>query len=407
MAVNLHIPENDQIFAVAGVDIGTSHAGIKNKHNKDLTVFRFSPGTQVAGVFTRNRFRAAPVQICENSLRCGNDIRALLINTGNANAGTGIDGVERALQTRKALALELGLTAEQVLPFSTGVIMQALPHEKIIKAIPAAVKDLNAHHWFEAAHSIMTTDTLPKISSRQFTLNGRVITITGISKGAGMIKPNMATMLSFVATDAEIDCELLKQMTTEIANQSFNRITVDGDTSTNDSFIIAATAQSGLEITPQAPYFQEFKQHLLDICLDLAKKIIRDAEGATKLITLHVTDAGNQDEALKVAYAIAHSPLVKTAFYASDANLGRILAAIGYAGIDDLDPNTIKLWIGDVLVSSQGGLQPDYTEDSIHHLMQANEIDVTVSLGRGHHTEIVYTCDLSHEYISINADYRT
>lgn len=407
MAVNFHIPSPENIHAVPGVEIGIASAGIKKAGNRDLTVFKFTPGTTVSGVFTRNRFRAAPVQICESRLRCDQEIRALLVNTGNANAGTGSEGMDRALQTCQALATELGVDQNQILPFSTGVILEPLPADKIIAAIPAAVADLSAQNWLPAASSIMTTDTVPKVSSKQIEINGRTVTITGISKGAGMIRPNMATMLSFIGTDAEVDCQLLKQLTIEVTEKSFNRITIDGDTSTNDSFIIAATGQSGIEVTKDSPHYQAFVDALTEIAIDLAQKIVRDAEGATKFITVQVESAKNAEEALKVAYSIAQSPLVKTAFFASDPNLGRILAAIGYADIADLDTSNINLWLGDVLVASNGGRHPEYKEEEGDRVMQEPEILVRVALNRGTAEEKVYTCDFSYDYVKINAEYRT
>lgn len=407
MAVNFHIPSPENIHAVPGIEIGIASAGIKKAGSRDVTVFKFTPGTTVAGVFTRNRFRAAPVQICESRLRCDQSIRALLINTGNANAGTGSDGMDRALRTCQALACELGIDQNQILPFSTGVILESLPDDKIITALPTAVADLNAQNWLPAASSIMTTDTVPKISSTKIEINGRQVTITGISKGAGMIRPNMATMLGFIGTDAELDCNLLKQLTTEVTDKSFNRITIDGDTSTNDSFIVAATGQSGIEVTKDSPHYQIFVDALTEIAIDLAQKIVRDAEGATKFITIQVESAKNQEEALKVAYSIAHSPLVKTAFFASDPNLGRILAAIGYADIPDLDTSNINLWLGDVLVASHGGRHPDYQEEDGERVMKEAEILVRVALNRGNIQETVYSCDFSYDYVKINAEYRT
>ena len=407
MAVNFHIPSPENIHAVPGIEIGIASAGIKKADNRDVTVFKFTPGTAVAGVFTRNRFRAAPVQICESRLRCDQDIRALLVNTGNANAGTGTDGMDRALRTCHALSCELGIDQNQILPFSTGVILEPLPDDKIITALPAAVADLNAQNWLPAASSIMTTDTVPKISSKQIEINGRKVTITGISKGAGMIKPNMATMRGFFGSDAEFECHFLKLISTEVTNKSFNRITIAGDTSTNDSFIIAATGQSGIEITPDSSYYQTFVDALTEIALDLAQKIVRDAEGATKFITIQVESAKNQDEALKVAYSIAQSPLVKTAFFASDPNLGRILAAIGYADVPDLDTSNINLWLGDVLVASSGGRHPEYKEEDGNRVMQEAEILVRVALNRGDVQETVYSCDFSYDYVKINAEYRT
>lgn len=407
MPINFHIPEAKDIYPVAGVQIGIASAGIKAAGKKDITVFRFTPNTQVAGVFTTNRFCAAPVQICKQRLATRQDIQALLINTGNANAGTGEQGYQDALTTSAAVAQALQLEENQVLPFSTGVILEPLPVDKILPAIPDAVQNLADNEWFNAAHSIMTTDTVPKIASKQLSLQGKTVTITGISKGAGMIRPNMATMLGFVATDAGIEASVLQQLTIEIANQSFNRITVDGDTSTNDSFIIAATGQSGIAPAVDSEEFACLRQALIDISRDLAQKIVRDAEGATKFITIQVEEAKNTDEALKIAYAIAHSPLVKTAFFASDPNLGRILAAIGYAGITDLDTHSLDLWLGDVLVAKDGGRNPDYYEAQGQAIMNEAEILVRVVLHRGNTVETVYTCDLSHDYVSINADYRS
>ena len=408
MAVNLVVPERHAIHAVAGVEIGTTSAGIRKINKKDLTLFRLAPGTTVAGVFTENRFKAAPVKRCETALANQTPIRALVINTGNANAGTGQAGDEAAWRMCQATAQNLGVPADAVLPFSTGVIMEPLPVEKIEQAMPSAVTDLAENHWYEAAHSIMTTDTQPKIHSRQVSIEGKTVTITGISKGAGMIRPNMATMLGYLATDAAISQSLLNQLVKELADHSFNRITVDGDTSTNDAFILMATGQSGLTIEQQdSPGYASLREALLEASTDLACKIVRDAEGATKFITIRIEDAATQDEALKVAYAIAHSPLVKTAFFASDPNLGRILAAIGYAGIADLDVDQVKLWLGDVLVAQDGGRHPDYQEEQGKAVMQTAEILVRVSLGRGAIHETVYTCDFSHEYVSINADYRS
>lgn len=408
MAVNLFIPNESDIYPVAGVEIGIAEAGIRKAQRRDLTVFRLRPGTAVAGVFTTNRFRAAPVQICEAHLASNDDIRALLINTGNANAGTGEKGLADARQSCAELAKKLDLRPQQVLPFSTGVILENLPIDKLVAGLPAAVGDLSPNNWLNAAHSIMTTDTLPKIYSRQVQIDGKTVTITGISKGAGMIRPNMATMLGFLATDAGVDPALLKDMCVTAANRSFNRITVDGDTSTNDSFILMATGQSQVRINSIAdPHYNQLLDALIEAASDLAQKIVRDAEGATKFMTIQVEDAANNDEALKVAYSIAQSPLVKTAFFASDPNLGRILCAIGYAGIDDLDVSQLRLWLGDVLVAEHGCRNPDYREEDGQKVMQEAEILVRVSLGRGSATETVYTCDFSHEYVSINADYRS
>ncbi len=408
MAINLHIPARDAIHPVSGVRIGTAAAGVRKAGRRDLTVLLLAEGATVAGVFTKNRFRAAPVQVCEAHLAAGPGIRALVINTGNANAGTGEPGLRAAHQTCDALAAHLGLRAEQILPFSTGVILEPLPVDRIVQALPAAIADAADDRWFEAAHSIMTTDTQPKIHSARIVLGDTPVAVTGISKGAGMIRPNMATMLGFLATDAGLAPALLQPLVRSIADQSFNRITVDGDTSTNDSFIVIATGASGVHIeSADDPRYAPLAQALTDAARDLAQKIVRDAEGATKFMTIRVEDAATTDEALRVAYAIAHSPLVKTAFYASDPNLGRILAAIGYAGIDDLDVDRIRLWLGDVLVARDGGRDPDYREEDGQRIMREAEILVRVSLGRGRIADTVYTCDFSHDYVSINADYRS
>ena len=408
MAVNLQIPSESEIFPVAGVEIGVTEAGIRKANRRDLTVFRLAPGATVAGVFTRNRFCAAPVQVSKAHLAKGGPIRALVINTGNANAGTGEPGLKNAEDTCAELGKLLGVPAEQVLPFSTGVILEPLPMDRLLAGLPKAVAALGGNEWFNAAHGIMTTDTLPKIFSRRVQIGGKTVTLTGISKGAGMIRPNMATMLSFLATDAGIAQPLLDKLALELANQSFNRITIDGDTSTNDSFIVMATGQSGLQVNAASDAdYAALRQALAEAAADLAQKIVRDAEGATKFMTIRVEEAGNTEEALKVAYAVAHSPLVKTAFYASDPNLGRILAAIGYAGIDDLDASKIRLWLDDVLVAKDGGRNPDYKEEDGQRVMKQAEILVRIALGRGQVSDTVYTCDFSHEYVSINADYRS
>lgn len=408
MAVNLHIPKDDAVYPVPGVEIGVTEAGIRKADRRDLTVFKLSTGSTVAGVFTRNRFCAAPVLVCQEHLSAGAEIQALVINTGNANAGTGGPGLQAANETCEALAKLMGLQSNQILPFSTGVILEPLPVDRIKAGLPAALKNLNANNWVSAAHGIMTTDTLPKIHSQRITLGGKTITLTGISKGAGMIRPNMATMLSYLATDAGIAQPLLNQLAREIADVSFNRITIDGDTSTNDSFIVIATGKSGLLVDSSAhPQYAELKAALAAAATDLAQKIVRDGEGATKFMTIQVEEAKSSAEALQVAYAVAHSPLVKTAFFASDPNLGRILAAIGYAGITDLDVGGVKLWLGDVLVATQGGRNPSYQEADGQRVMKEPEILVRIALGRGNTTETVYTCDFSHEYVSINADYRS
>ncbi len=409
MPVNLSTPVAADLHAIPGVRIGVTEAGVRKAQRKDVTVFLLDEGTAVAGVFTQNRFCAAPVQICREHLATGSQIRAMLINTGNANAGTGAGGLARARQTCEALAEQLGLAANQILPFSTGVIMESLPVDRITAGLPAAIADAAPAHWGRAAEGIMTTDTVPKAFSTQVQIGGATVSITGISKGAGMIRPNMATMLGFMATDACIAPALLQQLATELADQSFNRITIDGDTSTNDSFIVMATQRAAhAAITSfDSPDGQALKAALLSVAQQLAQAIVRDGEGATKFITVRVEGGKTGDECRKVAYAIAHSPLVKTAFFASDPNLGRILAAVGYAGIDDLDQTGIDLYLDDVPVALQGGRNPDYREEDGQRVMQQSEITVRVLLGRGTAADTVWTCDLSHEYVTINADYRS
>lgn len=408
MAVNLTAPSAADLRPVQGVRIGVAEAGIRKANRKDLTVFLLDPGASVAGVFTKNRFCAAPVQVCREHLARG-DIRALVINTGNANAGTGEDGLVRARATCIALARKLELAPEQVLPFSTGVIMEPLPGDRIEAGLPAALADARADNWLRAAEGIMTTDTLPKACSRQFTIEGATVTVTGISKGAGMIRPNMATMLGFLATDAKVDQAVMQQLALELAEGSFNRVTVDGDTSTNDSFVVIASNQAGhAPITSLAsPAGQALKAAMLEVARFLAHAIVRDGEGATKFITVRVEGGKTQQECLQVAYAIAHSPLVKTAFFASDPNLGRILAAVGYAGIEDLDQTRIDLYLDDVHVAVGGGRNAAYREEDGQRVMKKSEILVRVVLGRGNAAEQVWTCDFSHDYVSINADYRS
>ena len=409
MPVNLSTPVAADLHAISGVRIGVAEAGVRKAQRKDLTVFLLDEGTAVAGVFTQNRFCAAPVQICREHLATGSHIRAMLINTGNANAGTGADGLARARQTCEALAEQLGLATNQILPFSTGVIMESLPVDRISAGLPAAIGDAAPTHWARAAEGIMTTDTVPKAFSTQVQIGGATVSITGISKGAGMIRPNMATMLGFMATDACIAPALLQPLATELADQSFNRITIDGDTSTNDSFIVMATQRAAhAPITAwDSADGQALKAALLSVAQQLAQAIVRDGEGATKFITVRVEGGKTSEECRKVAYAIAHSPLVKTAFFASDPNLGRILAAVGYAGIDDLDQTGIDLYLDDVPVALQGGRNPDYREEDGQRVMQQSEITVRVLLGRGTAADTVWTCDLSHDYVTINADYRS
>ncbi|HOB66408.1 bifunctional glutamate N-acetyltransferase/amino-acid acetyltransferase ArgJ [Ottowia sp.] len=409
MPVNLQAPDPTQLHPVAGVRIGVAEAGVRKAHRKDLTVFLLDEGASVGGVFTRNRFCAAPVQICRERLAGGAPIRALVVNTGNANAGTGEDGLARARQTCDALAGLLKLDAAQVLPFSTGVIMEPLPVDRIVAGLPAAIADAQPAHWARAAEGIMTTDTVPKAASAKAQVGGVEITVTGISKGAGMIRPNMATMLGFLATDARIDPSLMNQLALELADGSFNRVTIDGDTSTNDSFVVIATQQAAnAPVTSlDSPDGQALKAAMLGVARQLAQAIVRDGEGATKFITIQVNGGKTAAECRQVAYAIAHSPLVKTAFFASDPNLGRILAAVGYAGIDDLDQTRIDLHLDDVHVAVQGGRNPAYREEDGQRVMKQSEITVRVNLGRGSASDTVWTCDLSHDYVSINADYRS
>jgi glutamate N-acetyltransferase / amino-acid N-acetyltransferase len=408
VAVNLLAPRAAELHAIAGVRIGVAEAGIRKADRKDLAVVLLDEGASVAGVFTQNRFCAAPVQVCREHLARG-DVRALVINTGNANAGTGEDGLVRARSTCTALARLLKLQPQQVLPFSTGVIMEPLPVERIEAGLPAALADAEPDHWLRAAQAIMTTDTVPKAFSSQVTIEGQTVSITGISKGAGMIRPNMATMLGFMATDAQVNPVVMHALALELAEGSFNRVTVDGDTSTNDSFVVIATnkAQHARIDSLTSPAGQQLKAAMLDVARRLAQAIVRDGEGATKFITVRIEGGKTQAECRQVAYAIAHSPLVKTAFFASDPNLGRILAAVGYAGIDDLDQAGIDLYLDDVHVAVNGGRNPAYREEDGQRVMKQSEITVRVLLGRGNAADTVWTCDLSHDYVSINADYRS
>ncbi len=409
MPVNLPLPDDATLYPIAGVRIGVTEAGVRKANRKDLTVVLMDEGASVSGVFTSNRFCAAPVQVCREHLSSGQSMRAMVINTGNANAGTGADGLSRARSTCAALATRLGIDATQVLPFSTGVIMETLPVDRIEAGLDAAIADAAAGHWLKAAEGIMTTDTQPKAFGAQGLVGGKQISVTGISKGAGMIRPNMATMLGFIATDANVDQAVMKQLSLELAEGSFNRVTVDGDTSTNDSLVVIASNKAGN--TPidslASPDGQALKTLMLEVARNLAQAIVRDGEGATKFISVVVEGGRNAEECRKVAYAIAHSPLVKTAFYASDPNLGRILAAVGYAGIDDLDQTGIELFLDDVHVATKGGRNPTYREEDGQRVMKQSEITVRVGLGRGNATETVWTCDFSHEYVTINADYRS
>ncbi len=409
MPVNLTAPNPQDLHPVVGVQLGTTMAGVRKANRRDLTVVLLAPGSSVAGVFTKNRFCAAPVQICRDHLAAGPAKRAIVINTGNANAGTGDDGLVRARSVCIGLAQALDIAPEEVLPFSTGVIMETLPSERILAGLPAALADAQPDHWADAAAGIMTTDTLPKAASKQVVIGGQTVTVTGISKGAGMIRPNMATMLGFVATDAAIDPALLQPLVTEAADRSFNRITIDGDTSTNDSFLLIATHQAGNPtITAlDSADGQALRDAVIAVSQQLAQAIVRDGEGATKFITVRIEGGRTEDECLQAAYAIAHSPLVKTAFFASDPNLGRILAAVGYAGVDDLDVTRLDLYLDDVWVAKAGGRNPDYQEADGQRVMKQAEITVRVGLNRGDAVATVWTCDFSHEYVTINADYRS
>jgi glutamate N-acetyltransferase/amino-acid N-acetyltransferase len=409
MPVNLSAPEPETLLPVAGLRIGVAMAGVRKANRRDLVVFALDEGAAVAGVFTQNRFCAAPVQLCREHLRAGTGIRALLVNTGNANAGTGADGLARARRSCATLAGLLAVEPAQVLPFSTGVIMETLPVERIEAGLPAALADLAPAHWFEAATGIMTTDTLPKAASRQVLIDGCTVTVTGISKGAGMIRPDMATMLGFIATDAVIGQPLLQALLAEVADASFNRITIDGDTSTNDSFILMATQRAGHAPIDalDSPAGRALHDAVTAVAQQLAQAIVRDGEGATKFITIRVQGGRSEAECRLAAYAVAHSPLVKTAFFASDPNLGRILAAVGYAGIADLDQGLIDLFLDEVHVVHEGGRHADYREEHGQRVMQRSEITVRVDLHRGPAEATVWTCDLSHDYVSINADYRS
>ncbi len=413
MSVHLHPPQPADLHAIAGVRIGVTQAGIRKADRKDLTVVLIDEGASVSGVFTQNRFCAAPVQVCREHLALGQGIRAMVVNTGNANAGTGQEGLLRARETCVALAKALNIAPHQVLPFSTGVIMEPLPHERIIAGMPAAIAAAgqvgSAQQWADAAEGIMTTDTVPKAASTQVQLAGTTVNVTGISKGAGMIRPNMATMLGYVATDACVVPGLMKELSLALAEGSFNRITVDGDTSTNDSFVVIATnkAQHAPISSLDSAEGKALLQAMLQVARQLAQAIVRDGEGATKFITVRVEGGRDGAECRQAAYAIAHSPLVKTAFFASDPNLGRILAAVGYAGINDLDQTGIDLYLDDVHVAIQGGRHPAYREEDGQRVMQQSEITVRVVLGRGNASDTVWTCDLSHDYVSINADYRS
>ena len=403
MPVKLSIPEPEELLPVAGVKLGTACASIKKPGRRDLLVVELAKGSRVSGVFTKNRFCAAPVLLCREHLEAGKGIRALVVNTGNANAGTGEEGLRRARQTCRELASLLGCEESQILPFSTGVILEPLPVDKIVAGLPSCISNLSETNWFDAAEAIMTTDIQPKALSRQIAIDGRKVTITGIAKGSGMIHPNMATMLGFVAFDARVSQKQLDELVLDAANASFNRITVDGDTSTNDSFMLISSGDSP-EISGEA--FGKLKAAVIEVSVFLAQAIVRDGEGATKFMSITVEKGGDESECAKIAYSIAHSPLVKTAFFASDPNLGRILAAIGYAGVD-LDVNCIEVYLDDVLVAEKGGRAVSYREEDGARVMKQEEITVRVVLNRGMAATTVWTCDFSYDYVKINADYRS
>jgi glutamate N-acetyltransferase/amino-acid N-acetyltransferase len=412
MPVNLKAPDPKQLLPVKGVALGVTEAGIRKAGRKDLLVMKLEPGARVAGVFTQNRFCAAPVVVARQHLSMVDpdaSVRALVVNTGNANAGTGKEGIAGARQTCSELAQLLGCSASQVLPFSTGVIMEPLPVDRIAAGLPACLAAATENNWFAAAQAIMTTDTLPKAASRRVRVGNADVTVTGIAKGAGMIHPNMATMLGFIATDAALSLPLARALVAEAANRSFNCITVDGDTSTNDALMLIATGGSGMAESTDAKsdQYRALADGVAAVAAELAQAIIRDGEGATKFITVRVEGGRKDEECRRVAYAIAHSPLVKTAFFASDPNLGRILAAIGYAGIPDLAVEKVDLYLDDVLVAKGGRRNPAYREADGARVMKQAEITVRVLLNRGSAAATVWTCDLSHDYVTINAEYRT
>ncbi len=405
MPVNLSAPVAAELLPVSGVFLGIAEAGIRRANRKDLMVIRLDEGATVAGVFTTNRFCAAPVTVAKEHLAAGKDTRALVVNTGNANAGTGEQGMATARTTCAALAKLLGCASEQVLPFSTGVIMEPLPVDKIVAGLPQAIANLKVDNWYDAAHAIMTTDIVAKAVSKQVRINGKTVTVTGISKGSGMIHPNMATMLGYIATDAAIAQPMLQQMVREAANKSFNCITVDGDTSTNDALMLIATGKSAVQINDAER--TAMQTAITEVAIMLAQAIVRDGEGATKFITIKIEGGRDEAECRKVGYAIAHSPLVKTAFFASDPNLGRILAAIGYAGVSDLDVATLRVYLDDVLVAEHGGRAASYEEEDGALVMKQSDITIRVVLDRGVASATLWTCDFSYDYVKINASYRS
>ncbi|MDX1915196.1 MAG: bifunctional glutamate N-acetyltransferase/amino-acid acetyltransferase ArgJ [Methylophilus sp.] len=408
MPVKLSAPNAETLLPIKGLQLGFAEAHVRKPNRKDVLIMTLPQNSRVAGVFTQNRFCAAPVIICKTHLSQNAGIRALIVNTGCANAGTGSDGIKRALETCNILSTLLNIEAHQVLPFSTGVILEPLPVDRVIAGMPSAIANLKEDNWLNAAEAIMTTDIVAKGTSRQIQLDGKTVTITGISKGSGMIHPNMATMLGYIATDAAVSQSALESIIHYAVNKSFNCITVDGDTSTNDSLIMMATGLAGnVEITESSAEFTVLRDAMTDIAIELAQAIVRDGEGATKFMTVKVEGGQNEAECRQVAYAIAHSPLIKTAFFASDPNLGRILAAIGYAGIDDLDVNNMELYLGDVLVAEKGGRAASYQEAQGAAIMKESDILVRVVLNRGNADVTIWTCDFSYDYVKINADYRS
>lgn len=408
MPVKLAAPLASSLLPVKGVELGYAEAHVRKPNRKDVLVIKLVEGSRVTGVFTKNRFCAAPVVLCKDFLAQEAGIRALLVNTGCANAGTGEDGLKRAQQSCDALANLLNINANQVLPFSTGVILEPLPVDKVVAGLPAAIANLKEDNWLNAAESIMTTDIVAKGTSRRLDINGKQVTITGMSKGSGMIHPNMATMLGYIATDAAVSQVALESMIQYAVNKSFNCITVDGDTSTNDSLILMATNQAGnAEVKENSADYIALRDAFTEVAIELAQAIVRDGEGATKFMSIVVERGQSEEECRKVAYAIAHSPLVKTAFFASDPNLGRILAAIGYAGVDDLDVNTLDLYLGDVLVAEKGGRAASYVEEQGSAVMSESDILVRAVLNRGDASATIWTCDFSYDYVKINADYRS
>ena len=408
MAVNLKAPDAASLLAIEGVELGLTHAGIRKVERPDLMLMRLAAGAVTAGVFTQNSFAAAPVQVCREILAGGGAVRALVVNAGNANCGTGAAGMEAARRSCEAVARLLGVQATEVLPFSTGVILEPLPVEKLVDALPACVSSLSPSNWGAAAEAIMTTDTVAKACSRSIEIAGTRVNVTGIAKGVGMLAPNMATMLTFIATDACVGKTALQAMVREVADVSFNRVTVDGDTSTNDSFILTATARAkNAKIAGGTAHYAALRDAVAEVAIHLAQSIARDGEGATKFITIEAVGARDEAEALRVARGIAQSPLVKTAFFASDPNLGRLLMAIGNAGVQGLDTSTVNLWLGDVRVIENGGRAASYREEDGARVMQPGEIVVKVDLGRGAASTTVWTCDYSYDYVKINAEYRT